>query len=540
MKTLEFKLRPNKTQQQLIDTWLDELRWVWNRGLSLLEEEQQRRWRKKLGRPLPEGLRLKSYRGKFTGSGILKTREGFKYCPIREHRDIEDPKKQVGKIQTNLANPDKPWLHSICSRVRNGVVDDLLTAWKAYRDPKNPARKPLYKGKRGKLKSIKNQNASTTCSIVDKNHIKLPILGVLKAKGIGDRLKDYEYSQVRILKEAGEFYLQVTIRHSTEYRPPKYPDEAVGLDPGVVHAINRSDGWTAKNHRFFHRKQKRLAKLQRKAARQQKGSKNQAKTFRSVAKLHAKIKRQRRANNHKLSTTLVQTFGGIAIEANKFGNMTRSPKPKLREDGKGWARNGAAAKAGLNKSLLDVGGYQLRNMIEAKSKQHCEFHAVESPYNSQTCAKCGAIDKESRVSQSEFVCTACQHSENADVNAAQVVQKKAPWTREYRTTSRRWDAVKASETKNGTPLSRRNRKPKRIGKPAPESSVDCQQELAAPNTRFAQAGTRKNKITRESLPTSGKPHPKPSKRKRSAQLNPEYAIQLELWTPAGEIDFLAG
>ena len=38
MKTIEFKLQLNKTQQAIIDSWLDSLRWVWNEGLSLLLE----------------------------------------------------------------------------------------------------------------------------------------------------------------------------------------------------------------------------------------------------------------------------------------------------------------------------------------------------------------------------------------------------------------------------------------------------------------------------------------------------------------------
>lgn len=47
MKTLEFKLTLTLAQQQTIDLWLDQLRWIWNEGLSLLEEDQQRKWREK-------------------------------------------------------------------------------------------------------------------------------------------------------------------------------------------------------------------------------------------------------------------------------------------------------------------------------------------------------------------------------------------------------------------------------------------------------------------------------------------------------------
>ena len=39
-------------------------------------------------------------------------------------------------------------------------------------------------------------------------------------------------------------------------------------------------------------------------------------------------------------------------------------------------------------------------------------------YTSQTCNKCGNVDKENRKTQAAFLCTACGHRDNADVNAA--------------------------------------------------------------------------------------------------------------------------
>ena len=38
MLTVEFKLNLNQSQQAKVDDWLSVLRWVWNRGLHLLEE----------------------------------------------------------------------------------------------------------------------------------------------------------------------------------------------------------------------------------------------------------------------------------------------------------------------------------------------------------------------------------------------------------------------------------------------------------------------------------------------------------------------
>jgi putative transposase len=44
--------------------------------------------------------------------------------------------------------------------------------------------------------------------------------------------------------------------------------------------------------------------------------------------------------------------------------------------------------------------------------------AVPPAYTSQRCCVCGHVDRGNRLSQARFVCRACGHEDNADVNAA--------------------------------------------------------------------------------------------------------------------------
>ncbi len=44
--------------------------------------------------------------------------------------------------------------------------------------------------------------------------------------------------------------------------------------------------------------------------------------------------------------------------------------------------------------------------------------AVNPAHTSQRCAACGHVTPENRKSQAVFVCVACEHHANADVNAA--------------------------------------------------------------------------------------------------------------------------
>jgi putative transposase len=47
-----------------------------------------------------------------------------------------------------------------------------------------------------------------------------------------------------------------------------------------------------------------------------------------------------------------------------------------------------------------------------------ELIAVNPRNTSRTCAECGHVAKENRLTQAEFRCTACGHEAHADVNAA--------------------------------------------------------------------------------------------------------------------------
>ncbi|MGW4420476.1 RNA-guided endonuclease InsQ/TnpB family protein, partial [Streptosporangium sp. NPDC004631] len=78
-----------------------------------------------------------------------------------------------------------------------------------------------------------------------------------------------------------------------------------------------------------------------------------------------------------------------------------------------------AQKSGLNRSILDAGwGVFLRVLAYKAESAGRELIAVNPAHTSRTCAHCGHIAKENRVTQAGFACTACGHTAHADVNAA--------------------------------------------------------------------------------------------------------------------------
>ena len=82
-------------------------------------------------------------------------------------------------------------------------------------------------------------------------------------------------------------------------------------------------------------------------------------------------------------------------------------------------------KRGLNRSLQRVSFYKIKQiLVRAFEKRGKDHHEVNPGGTSQTCSICGHRDRNSRESQSEFRCTSCGHTANADENAARNVRAR--------------------------------------------------------------------------------------------------------------------
>jgi putative transposase len=122
--------------------------------------------------------------------------------------------------------------------------------------------------------------------------------------------------------------------------------------------------------------------------------------------LHLKITRQRNDFLHKQSTNIANAFSACYVENLKLQNMDK-------------------LNSTLSRRMKDSGFGQLKELLKYKFKnQSKHFDTVNPAYTSQTCSACGEVDKGSRRSQSEYVCTSCGHTENADKNAAKNIRVK--------------------------------------------------------------------------------------------------------------------
>jgi len=161
-------------------------------------------------------------------------------------------------------------------------------------------------------------------------------------------------------REHRRWYVIVTA--DTEAEPLPATGREVGVDVGVARFLTTSDRAIVDNPRFLDVAAGTIAALQQRLARAKRGSGNRKRIRRAMAKQWRKVRNRRLDFHHKTARKLVDTCDAIGLEKLRVDNMTRRPKPK--PDGKGGhLPNGAAAKAGLNKSILDAGWAQFVSIL---------------------------------------------------------------------------------------------------------------------------------------------------------------------------------
>jgi putative transposase len=140
-----------------------------------------------------------------------------------------------------------------------------------------------------------------------------------------------------------------------------------------------------------------------------------------LADIKRKQARRRTARTHVITTELTRRFSYVAIEDLKLKNMTGSAKGDAETPGKKVKQ-----KAGLNRAILNVSMYKIREQLEYKSeKSGTTVKAVDPKHTSQTCFICDHKSAGNRKKQDQFVCEKCNHQDNADVNAAKNILKRA-------------------------------------------------------------------------------------------------------------------
>lgn len=209
---------------------------------------------------------------------------------------------------------------------------------------------------------------------------------------------------------AGRWFISALC--DTEIAPLPTRGKTVGIDLGVKDALVLSTGQKLNPSDVYdlNAKNKRVTRYQRALSRKVKGSKNWEKAKLKLSRAHAAARDAKHDWLHQTTTTLVRDYDVICIEDLNVAGMTRAARGK-----------GRAAKAGLNRVILDHNFAEFRTLLEYKADWYGkQVVAIDRFFpSSKRCNACGAVRERLPLSARFWTCTACGTRLDRDINAAQ-------------------------------------------------------------------------------------------------------------------------
>lgn len=288
----------------------------------------------------------------------------------------------------------KPWLAEVSDWVLKEAISHACSAYENFFAKR--AGFPRFKSRRDSVQSATWRRPT----VKGKNHVFVPKVGIMRFRQ--HRPLEGNIKTVTVSRHAsGRYYICFQVDDGRECAPkPKRAATAVGVDVGIESFCTLSTGEKVANPRLRKSSQARIAKLQKKLARQRKGSNRYKETKRRLAREHEKVADARREFLHVLSTRLVDENQVIAVEDLNVKGMLSNRR--------------------LASHIADASWSEFFRMLEYK----CEWKGVHllscgrfEP-SSKMCSACGRIQKDMPLSVRSWKCPECGKRHDRDVNAA--------------------------------------------------------------------------------------------------------------------------
>jgi IS605 OrfB family transposase len=288
----------------------------------------------------------------------------------------------------DIVNLPETWLSARLKKVAAREAIDMIQAVKQrWRNKPSKIKMPLHRGKRmfvsstiADLQSSKNSIFDAwfhLSSIGDKTIIDIPIKyhrQFNKWNDKGKRLNAYIITND---------YVQFVFEIETE--PKKTEGKLIGIDTGIKALASTSDG-----KQFGKDVEKHIENIKRCKY----GSKNQ--------------RRRRNALKQYINETVkeITNENPQLVVVEKLNNLNYKTKLKRR-----LSKNMRRSLGSWNYR------YWLNRLQMAMEENRVSFRSVRPEHTSQRCSNCGHTERRNRKGE-VFRCLKCDHSENADINAA--------------------------------------------------------------------------------------------------------------------------
>lgn len=238
---------------------------------------------------------------------------------------------------------------------------------------------------------------------IDRVNNTLSIPKIYNIPIIISRVFDGKIKTVTISKTStGKYFASILVDSNDIIPATPIVKNAIGIDLGIKHFATLSTGEKISNPKYLQPELKRLAVLQRRAARKKKGSKNRKKAIMRIALVHEKITNQRNDFLHKLSTKLISDnqTDTICVESLAVKNMVKNHN--------------------LAQAISDVSWSEFVRQLEYKGKWYGKNVIKIDKWfaSSKTCSNCGEKYDELDLLERTWKCSGCGKTHDRDINAA--------------------------------------------------------------------------------------------------------------------------
>jgi putative transposase len=199
-----------------------------------------------------------------------------------------------------------------------------------------------------------------------------------------------------------KYFISICIEENTK-KPQLKPikeETCTGVDLGIKTFATLSDGQKIQNPKYLKKAIDRLKIIQNRLSKKQINGKNRNKQRLVLARIHEKIKNQRKDFLHKTSTAIIKQYDTIVFEDLSIKNMVKNHSLAQSISDSSWGIFTTFAKykcAKFGKNYIEINKYYPSSKI----------HSV-----------CGYVNKNLTLKNREWHCPKCESMVDRDLNAA--------------------------------------------------------------------------------------------------------------------------
>ena len=352
----KFRIYPDDEQKLLIEKHIGSCRFVWNHFLD------------------------------FRNKRYVETGKGMSY------RDMS--------VLLPALKEEKEWLNDVNSLSLQQELMHLDSAFHGFF--KKISQYPAFKKKKTGGSFTVPQHFT-----VNDNHLAIPKfknpLRLFMHRNIEGEMRSLTISKT----PSGKYYASILAETGIKIPEPVKIEAgtSTGIDVGITAFLTTSDGMQIHNPKNLKKSEKKLAILQKRLSRKQKGSKNRNKAGVEVAKAQEHIANQRMDFHNKVSDAMLKAYDTVITEDLNVSGMMKNHH--------------------LARSIADAGWSSFVTMPKTKAlsrgKNIIEIGRFDP--SSRMCSNCGNIKHDLKLSDRTYNCDICGLSIDRDLNAAINIKK---------------------------------------------------------------------------------------------------------------------